>query len=205
MPRIIDDSDLSVRGLRIEDLRGLRGLPFARGAAGAGGRRSAAGATSTTCSSRCSSSDRVTGTIWLSPTTPMQTRWPPSGGDGRRAPARRSRSRDAAAAPANRPRASSTRTRWTRSLVSTGPMAPDPVRRPAGDHQQRARLLRATADARGRLRPPGAAADETSLRNFTSDNVEVSLDSITSTLFSDYLDSVPLPAMLSMLQGGGVG
>ena len=36
----------------------------------------------------------------------------------------------------------------------------------------------------------------TSLRNFTSDNVEVSLDSITSTRFGDYLNSVPLPAMI---------
>ena len=39
----------------------------------------------------------------------------------------------------------------------------------------------------------------TSLRNFTSDNVEVSLDNITSTRFSDYLNSVPLPAMISVV------
>src|SRR5204863_4658242 len=31
----------------------------------------------------------------------------------------------------------------------------------------------------------------TSLRNFTSDNVEVSLDSITSIRFGDYLNSIP--------------
>ena len=40
----------------------------------------------------------------------------------------------------------------------------------------------------------------TSLRNFTSDNVEVSLDSITSLRFSDYLNSVPLPAMLGVFK-----
>jgi flagellar motor switch protein FliM len=40
----------------------------------------------------------------------------------------------------------------------------------------------------------------TSLRNFTSDNVEVSLDSITSTRFGDYLNSVPLPAMLAVFK-----
>ncbi|HAY48876.1 MAG TPA: flagellar motor switch protein FliM, partial [Thalassospira sp.] len=36
----------------------------------------------------------------------------------------------------------------------------------------------------------------TSLRNFTSDNVEVSLDNILSLRFGDYLNSIPLPAML---------
>jgi len=40
----------------------------------------------------------------------------------------------------------------------------------------------------------------TSLRNFTSDNVEVSLDSITSIRFGDYLDSIPVPAMLSVIK-----
>ena len=40
----------------------------------------------------------------------------------------------------------------------------------------------------------------TSLRNFTSDNVEVSLDNITSTRFGDYLNSVPLPAMLAVFK-----
>ncbi len=39
----------------------------------------------------------------------------------------------------------------------------------------------------------------TSLRNFTSDNVEVSLDSITSIRFGDYLNSIPLPAILAVL------
>jgi flagellar motor switch protein FliM len=33
----------------------------------------------------------------------------------------------------------------------------------------------------------------TSLRNFTSDNVEVSLDNISSIRFGDYLNSIPLP------------
>lgn len=40
----------------------------------------------------------------------------------------------------------------------------------------------------------------TSLRNFTSDNVEVSLDSITSVRFGDYLNSIPLPAILSVIK-----
>lgn len=40
----------------------------------------------------------------------------------------------------------------------------------------------------------------TSMRNFTSDNVEVSLDSVASIRFGDYLNSVPLPAMLSVIK-----
>jgi flagellar motor switch protein FliM len=40
----------------------------------------------------------------------------------------------------------------------------------------------------------------TSLRNFTSDNVEVSLDQITSVRFGDYLNSIPLPAILSVIK-----
>ena len=40
----------------------------------------------------------------------------------------------------------------------------------------------------------------TSLRNFTSDNVEVSLDSISSVRFGDYLNSIPLPAILSVFR-----
>ncbi|MEO0411768.1 MAG: flagellar motor switch protein FliM [Pseudomonadota bacterium] len=40
----------------------------------------------------------------------------------------------------------------------------------------------------------------TSLRNFTSDNIEVSLDNITSVRFGDYLNSVPLPAMMSVFR-----
>ena len=40
----------------------------------------------------------------------------------------------------------------------------------------------------------------TSLRNFTSDNVEVSIDSISSLRFGDYLNSVPLPAMLAVFK-----
>lgn len=38
----------------------------------------------------------------------------------------------------------------------------------------------------------------TSLRNFTSDNVEVNIDVIQSLRFGDYLNSIPLPAMLSV-------
>jgi flagellar motor switch protein FliM len=40
----------------------------------------------------------------------------------------------------------------------------------------------------------------TSLRNFTSDNVEVSLDSITSIRFGDYLNSIPLPAIIAVFR-----
>ncbi len=40
----------------------------------------------------------------------------------------------------------------------------------------------------------------TSLRNFTGDNVEVSLDNIASARFGDYLNSIPLPAMLSVFK-----
>jgi len=36
----------------------------------------------------------------------------------------------------------------------------------------------------------------TSLRVFTSDNVDISLDSMTSLRFDDYLNSIPLPALL---------
>jgi flagellar motor switch protein FliM len=40
----------------------------------------------------------------------------------------------------------------------------------------------------------------TSLRNFTSDNVEVSLDNIASVRFGDYLNSIPLPAILAVFR-----
>ncbi|MBP9693998.1 MAG: flagellar motor switch protein FliM [Alphaproteobacteria bacterium] len=40
----------------------------------------------------------------------------------------------------------------------------------------------------------------TSLRNFTSDNVDVNLEQITSVRFGDYLNSIPLPAMLSVFK-----
>jgi flagellar motor switch protein FliM len=40
----------------------------------------------------------------------------------------------------------------------------------------------------------------TTLRNFTSDNVEVSLDRITSVRFGDYLNSIPLPSMLAVFK-----
>ncbi|RMF01938.1 MAG: flagellar motor switch protein FliM [Alphaproteobacteria bacterium] len=39
-----------------------------------------------------------------------------------------------------------------------------------------------------------------SLRNFTSDNVEVSLDNISTMRFGDYLNSIPLPAMISVFK-----
>jgi len=40
----------------------------------------------------------------------------------------------------------------------------------------------------------------TSLRNFTSDNVEVSLDQISSVRFGDYLNSIPLPAIIAVFR-----
>jgi flagellar motor switch protein FliM len=40
----------------------------------------------------------------------------------------------------------------------------------------------------------------TSLRNFTSENVELSLDQITSMRFGDYLDTVPLPAIIAVFK-----
>src|SRR5678815_315525 len=45
----------------------------------------------------------------------------------------------------------------------------------------------------------------TSLRNFTSDNVEVSLDNITSIRFGDYLNSIPLPAVLAVCHAEQLG
>ena len=40
----------------------------------------------------------------------------------------------------------------------------------------------------------------TSMRNFTSDNVEVSLDNVSSIRFGDYLNSIPLPAVLGVFK-----
>ena len=40
----------------------------------------------------------------------------------------------------------------------------------------------------------------TSLRNLTSDNVEVSLDQISSIRFGDYLSSIPLPAVIAVFR-----
>ncbi len=40
----------------------------------------------------------------------------------------------------------------------------------------------------------------TSLRNFTSDNVDVGIDNIVSLRFGDYLNSIPLPAMLAVFK-----
>lgn len=40
----------------------------------------------------------------------------------------------------------------------------------------------------------------TSLRNLTSDNVDVSLESINSLRFGDYLNSIPLPALLTIFK-----
>ncbi len=40
----------------------------------------------------------------------------------------------------------------------------------------------------------------TTLRNLTSDNVEVSLDQVSTVRFGDYMNSIPLPAMLSVFK-----
>lgn len=40
----------------------------------------------------------------------------------------------------------------------------------------------------------------TSLRNLTTDNVEVSLDQVSTVRFGDYMNSIPLPAMLSVFK-----
>lgn len=40
----------------------------------------------------------------------------------------------------------------------------------------------------------------TTLRNFTGENVEVTIDSMSSSRFSDYINSVPLPAMISIVR-----
>ncbi|NBX66002.1 MAG: flagellar motor switch protein FliM [Proteobacteria bacterium] len=40
----------------------------------------------------------------------------------------------------------------------------------------------------------------TSLRNLTSDNVEVSLDQVSTVRFGDYMNSIPLPAMLALFK-----
>lgn len=40
----------------------------------------------------------------------------------------------------------------------------------------------------------------TSMRNFTSENVDVSLDGLTAQRFGDYLGSVPLPAMIAVFK-----
>ncbi|MFN8949512.1 MAG: flagellar motor switch protein FliM [Alphaproteobacteria bacterium] len=40
----------------------------------------------------------------------------------------------------------------------------------------------------------------TSMRNFTTDNVEVILDNISSVRFGDYLNSIPLPAILAVFR-----
>ncbi|MCB2082010.1 MAG: flagellar motor switch protein FliM [Hyphomicrobiales bacterium] len=39
-----------------------------------------------------------------------------------------------------------------------------------------------------------------SLRNFTNDNVDVSIDSLTSMRFEDYMNSIPLPALIVVFQ-----
>lgn len=40
----------------------------------------------------------------------------------------------------------------------------------------------------------------TTLRNLTSDNVDVSLDQVSTVRFGDYMSSIPLPAMLSVFK-----
>ncbi len=44
----------------------------------------------------------------------------------------------------------------------------------------------------------------TSLRHFTADNVEISIEDTTSVRFGDYLDTVPLPAGMVVVDAGGL-
>ncbi len=45
-----------------------------------------------------------------------------------------------------------------------------------------------------------ARSVSTSLRNFTGENSEITIENITSIRFEDYLNSIPLPAMISIFQ-----
>ena len=66
--------------------------------------------------------------------------------------------------------------------------------------QRRPGLLRTPADAGDRLRPAGAHHVDLACAISPRDNVEVSIDSIVSLRFGDYLNSVPLPAMLAVFK-----
>jgi flagellar motor switch protein FliM len=44
----------------------------------------------------------------------------------------------------------------------------------------------------------------TSLRHFTADNVEINIEDINSVRFGDYLDTVPLPAGMVVIDAGGL-
>lgn len=45
----------------------------------------------------------------------------------------------------------------------------------------------------------------TSLRQFTADNVDIAIDNISSVRFGEYLNSIPLPAGLSVVNAEGLG
>ena len=99
------------------------------------------------------------------------------------------------------PPASSTRTKSTACWASTTAAAAKATSRPASR-----RIINSALVSYERLPMLEIVFDRlvrmmsTSLRNFTSDNVEVSLDSISSIRFGDYLNSVPLPAMLAVFK-----
>ncbi len=69
----------------------------------------------------------------------------------------------------------------------------------AGADQLGARFLRTPAQARNRLRPAGPAGDDEPALS-PPDNVEVAIDSIFSVRFGDYLNSIPLPAILAVIK-----
>src|SRR5690606_4647711 len=45
-----------------------------------------------------------------------------------------------------------------------------------------------------------ARSMSTTMRNFTGENSEITIENITSIRFEDYLNSIPLPAMISIFQ-----
>jgi hypothetical protein len=91
------------------------------------------------------------------------------------------------------------RTRSTACWASTSPTTTRPSA-PASARSSIRRWSPTSACRCSRSCSTAWCADDDQLRNFTSDNVEVSLDNITSIRFGDYLNSIPLPAMLSVFK-----
>ena len=61
---------------------------------------------------------------------------------------------------------------------------------------------RAAAHRRRRGRWERGPVMTTTLRNFTSDNVEISIDAMASQRFGDYLNSIPLPRVTPLVHSG---
>ncbi len=83
--------------------------------------------------------------------------------------------------------------RWRRGVAATSPRGIQAILSSALVSYERLPMLEIVFDRLVRML-------STSLRNFTSDNVEVSLDNITAIRFGDYLNSIPLPAMLGVFK-----